>query len=172
MVTVLTRIVLQNIKVLAVGEDIDPLTISQRRRQREAANKEESAFGGRQEDSQQARGVVTLMVSPSELELLALASQEGKLDVALRNPNDKEIAQSTGATPETLVGSPAGTPAEAVAAAADQEPGPMSLTNRASRPRAERRSRGSESRTQITRTSSAPKEEPKGVIIHRAGDKQ
>ena len=94
-----TKIVLQNIKVLAVGEDIDPLTISERRRLHRK-KQEEGAMGDEPSgESKEKRGVVTLSVTPEEAERLALARREGKLDIILRNPKDNAVVETDGATP-------------------------------------------------------------------------
>jgi len=97
-----TKIVLQNIKVLAVGEDIDPLTIDRRRRAR-AAEKEGAMDSSNQGDSREVRAVVTLLVSPEEAERLALARREGKIDFVLRNPKDTKTVETPGATPLAFV---------------------------------------------------------------------
>jgi pilus assembly protein CpaB len=92
-----TRTVLQNIKVLAVGEDIDPMTAA-RRRERSKGEDDEGAFGSGQgsglADSREVRGVVTLLVTPEEAERLSQAARQGKIDVALRNPQDKSITKT------------------------------------------------------------------------------
>ena len=49
--------------------------------------------------------VVTLLVSPDEAEKLTLASTEGKIQLALRNPLDKTAPQTAGIKPAPLVGS-------------------------------------------------------------------
>ncbi len=96
--TVTTRVLLQNVKVLAVGEDIDLLSVSRRRGATRGQN-ESGAFSSPTEDSREARGVVTLMVSPEEAERLALASREGKIDLVLRHPQDSRRVSTPGATP-------------------------------------------------------------------------
>jgi pilus assembly protein CpaB len=48
--------------------------------------------------------VVTLLVDPSEAERLTLASTEGKIQLALRNPLDKSRPQTTGVKPPALLG--------------------------------------------------------------------
>jgi pilus assembly protein CpaB len=49
--------------------------------------------------------VVTLLVDPSEAERLTLASTEGKIQLALRNPLDKTAPVTTGIKPAALMGS-------------------------------------------------------------------
>jgi pilus assembly protein CpaB len=49
--------------------------------------------------------VVTLLVNPLEAERLTLASTEGKIQLALRNPLDLEAPTTTGIKPAALLGS-------------------------------------------------------------------
>ena len=96
-----TKIVLQDIKVLSVGEDIDPLTINARRRSKK---KEEGALGGGESsDQREARSTVTLLVAPEEAERLVLALREGKIDLVLRNPKDHRQVETTGATEDVFM---------------------------------------------------------------------
>ena len=91
-----TKIVLQDVKVLSVGEDIDPLTITDRRRSKK---KDEGALGGGESsDQREARSTVTLLVAPEEAERLVLALREGKIDIVLRNPKDHRQVETSGAT--------------------------------------------------------------------------
>lgn len=57
-----------------------------------------------------AVGVVTLLVNPDEAERLTLASGEGKIQLALRNPLDKEAPPTKGIRAAGLVGTPAPAP--------------------------------------------------------------
>ena len=96
-----TKIVLQDVKVLSVGEDIDPLTITDRMRSKK---KEEGALGGGESsDQREARSTVTLLVAPEEAERLVLALREGKIDIVLRNPRDHRQVETTGATEEVFL---------------------------------------------------------------------
>jgi pilus assembly protein CpaB len=54
--------------------------------------------------------VVTLLVDPEQAERLTLASTEGKIQLALRNPLDKETPTTRGVRPAGLLGGPATTP--------------------------------------------------------------
>jgi pilus assembly protein CpaB len=54
--------------------------------------------------------VVTLLVDPDESERLTLASNEGKIQLALRNPLDKGTAATHGVKPAALLGLAATTP--------------------------------------------------------------
>ena len=48
--------------------------------------------------------VVTLLVDPAQSERLTLASTEGKIQLALRNPLDKTAPQTPGVRPAALLG--------------------------------------------------------------------
>jgi pilus assembly protein CpaB len=54
--------------------------------------------------------VVTLLVAPVEAERLTLASTEGKIQLALRNPLDKTTPATRGIRPAALLGAAATTP--------------------------------------------------------------
>ena len=59
--------------------------------------------------SLQARGRarrVVLLVNPDEAERLTLASTEGKIQLALRNPLDRENPSTNGVKPAALLGTP------------------------------------------------------------------
>lgn len=77
-----SKIVLQNIKVLANGQNLD-----------------------QPKDEREANSVktVTLQVTPDESEKLALASAEGKLRLALRNSVDQADEATPGATRRSLL---------------------------------------------------------------------
>jgi pilus assembly protein CpaB len=60
--------------------------------------------------------VVTLLVDPVEAERLTLASTEGKIQLALRNPMDQTAPQTPGVRPAGLMGSGASAPIRRVAA--------------------------------------------------------
>jgi pilus assembly protein CpaB len=77
--------------------------------------------------------VVTLLVNPSEAERLTLASTEGKIQLALRNPVDKTAPPTAGVRPAALLGYPIARPAAAprprvVAAAPAAAPAPPAPT--------------------------------------------
>jgi pilus assembly protein CpaB len=69
-----SKIVLQNVEVLAVAQEIEHT-----------------------HDQPQVVKVVTLLVSPPEAERLALASREGSLHLAMRSYNDQKIVLTNGA---------------------------------------------------------------------------
>lgn len=80
----ISKIVLQNIKVLASGQDIDQPKNDDR-------------------EAQQAKAV-TLQVTPEQAEKLALASSEGKLQLVMRNSIDQNDEQTQGVDKRTLLG--------------------------------------------------------------------
>jgi pilus assembly protein CpaB len=81
---VTSKVVLTNVQVLAAGTKIER--------------------GGENQDKPVAVSVVTLLVSPEEAERLTLASTEGKIQLALRNPLDKTAPPTPGIQPAVLVG--------------------------------------------------------------------
>lgn len=80
----ISKIVLQNIKVLASGQSIDQPKQDDR-------------------DAQQVKAV-TLQVTPEQAEKLALASSEGKLQLVMRNSVDQGDEQTQGVDKRTLLG--------------------------------------------------------------------
>jgi len=85
----ISKIVLQNIKVLANGQNID-----------------------KPENQRDANSVkaVTLQVTPEEAEKLALASSEGKLQLVMRNSIDQGDEETKGVNKQTLLGGDRATP--------------------------------------------------------------
>ena len=79
----ISKIVLQNIKVLANGQNID-----------------------KPENQRDANSVkaVTLQVTPEQAEKLALASSEGRLQLVMRNSIDQGDEETTGVNKRTLLG--------------------------------------------------------------------
>jgi pilus assembly protein CpaB len=111
---VTSKVVLTNVLVLAAGTKI-----------------ERDTEGGKP----LAVSVVTLLVDPIEAERLTLASTEGKIQLALRNPLDKTAPVTPGIKPAALMGSAvpssaprpraaAPRPAQTTAAAAPPPPMP------------------------------------------------
>jgi pilus assembly protein CpaB len=78
----ISKIVLQNIKVLASGAKID------------------SPENQRQPSEAKA---VTLQVTPEQAEKLVLAANEGKLQLVMRNYSDQEDTKTVGANKSTLL---------------------------------------------------------------------
>ena len=81
-----TKIILENVPVLATGE--------------RATDASKTAPAGNAEDPH----VMTLEVSPPEAEQLALAASEGRIQLALRHPLNGAKAGTDGATVEGLLG--------------------------------------------------------------------
>jgi pilus assembly protein CpaB len=90
----MSKVVLTNVQVLAAG----------------------TKFEQSDDKSQpQPVSVVTLLVTPEESERLTLASTEGKIQLALRNPLDSSSPATPGVRPATLLGTTARTSAVRVA---------------------------------------------------------
>ena len=89
-----SRVVLSNIQVLTTGEVFD-----------QEKTREGKAIAAR---------VVTLLVTPKDAEVLALASNEGSIILALRNPLDTDPVETNGARLSSLVGAPPAPPVRAV----------------------------------------------------------
>jgi pilus assembly protein CpaB len=101
-----TKVILQNVSVLAVGSDMDPLSAI--RRQAPVVRKKGSirAIRSVDQDQRAARRVVTLSVTSEQAERLVLASREGKIDLVLRSPSDDEIINTPGTTSGVVLGEP------------------------------------------------------------------
>jgi len=78
-----TKVVLTNMQVLASGTKIDQTS---------------------DKNKPQPVTVVTLLVTPEESERLTLASTEGKIQLALRNPLDQSAPVTPGVKPAVLLG--------------------------------------------------------------------
>jgi pilus assembly protein CpaB len=99
-----SKVILQNVKVLAVGKEIE--VADQARRQANPVT------------------VATLLVNPAQAEKLALAANEGRLVLTLRSWTDTNSVATGGSNPSTLL-SEAGVRfgADEVAADGDKSPG-------------------------------------------------
>jgi pilus assembly protein CpaB len=86
---VTSKVILTNVQVLAAGTKIE----------RDVEKNKPIAVS-----------VVTLLVDPSESEKLTLAANEGKIQLALRNPLDKATPVTRGVKPAVLLGVVATTP--------------------------------------------------------------
>jgi pilus assembly protein CpaB len=84
-----SKVILTNVQVLAAGTKIERDT---------------------ERGKPIAVSVVTLLVDPVESEKLTLAANEGKIQLALRNPLDKATPVTKGVKPAVLLGAPATTP--------------------------------------------------------------
>ena len=82
-VDIMSKVVLTNVQVLAAGTKIERDT---------------------ERNKPMAVSVVTLLVNPEESERLTLASTEGKIQLALRNPLDKTMPNTQGIRPAALLG--------------------------------------------------------------------
>ena len=80
---VASKVVLTNVQVLAAGTKIERDT---------------------EHNKPMPVSVVTLLVDPEEAERLTLASTEGKIQLALRNPLDKTMPVTRGIQPRALLG--------------------------------------------------------------------
>jgi pilus assembly protein CpaB len=105
----ISKIVLQNIKVLANGQNID-----------------------KPEDQREANSVkaVTLQVLPEQAEKLALASTEGKLQLVMRNSTDQGDEETKGIDKRALLGGDRANPVP--------EPGSLKSEQPAVQPRTRR----------------------------------
>jgi pilus assembly protein CpaB len=83
----LSKIVLQNVPVLAIGQIVE-----------------------QKEGKPVVVPTVTVDVTPEDTEKLAVASTQGKLQLVLRRLGDKEVAKTTGATVTKVIGSSMGAP--------------------------------------------------------------
>jgi pilus assembly protein CpaB len=96
----LSRIVLQDVEVLAVAQDIEEVN-----------------------DQPQTVHVVTMLVTPEQAERLTLASREGTLRLAMRNYDDKQIVSTAGIDLDQMMGT--GPVPSPVAVMNDQPPPPI-----------------------------------------------
>lgn len=109
-----SKIILQNVRVLAVGEHLT------------------TSVGGKPVNVK----VVTLGVTPPESEKLALASQYGQIQLALRSRVDQITTETEGVTPAKLLVGTAAAPAEVASSSTDTEAKPRQ-TYRHQRPKPE-----------------------------------
>jgi pilus assembly protein CpaB len=99
-----TRIIMQDMRVLAAGQSIQP----------------------DKEGKPRSVPVVTFLVSPEQAETLALAAQQGSIQLALRNQLDTMEVKTTGARRSALMRGPGGAaPARRTAARGVPAPGPV-----------------------------------------------
>jgi pilus assembly protein CpaB len=103
-----SKVILTNVLVLAAGTKIEQ---------------------GEKDKKPIAVSVVTMLVDPEQAERLTLASTEGKIQLALRNPLDKTTPVTRGIKPAALLGAQATTP-RAIARPGTVVPvaGPLDLT--------------------------------------------
>ncbi len=108
-----SKIVLQNIKVLANGQNID-----------------------KPENEREANSVkaVTLQVTPEEAEKLALASTEGKLQLVMRNQIDQNDEKTPGVNKRNLLTGDVATPVPEPGSLKSEQPKPAARPVRRSAP--------------------------------------
>jgi pilus assembly protein CpaB len=109
----ISKIVLQNIKVLANGQNIDKPAD-----QREASSVK----------------AVTLLVTPEQAEKLALASSEGKLQLVMRNSIDQGDEQTQGINKRALLGGDRAQPVPEAGSLKSEQPAQLPRTPRSVRP--------------------------------------
>ena len=88
----LTKTILQNISVLAVGGNSAA-----------PASDNKNAAASAPPPAAASAGSVTLAVSPSQAEMLAIANTEGTFHLTLRNEKDMQVASVNGSTINTLL---------------------------------------------------------------------
>ena len=106
----ISKIVLQNIKVLASGQNIDKPNNAR--------------------EVERSIRAVTLQVTPEQAEKLALASSEGKLQLVMRNSVDQADEQTAGANKRTLLSGERATIAPDPGSAAPPKAAPSSPIRR------------------------------------------
>jgi pilus assembly protein CpaB len=138
----ISKIVLQNIKVLANGQNID-----------------------KPENEREANAVkaVTLQVLPEQAEKLALASSEGKLQLVMRNQIDQGDEQTKGVNKRNLLGGDTANPVP--------EPGSLKSEQPKTEARPVRRSAPA-SKPAATTTAPAPQATPRASVEMIEGAKK
>lgn len=89
-----TKVIMQNVRTLAAGQSIQQ----------------------DKEGKPQAVGVVTFLLTPEQAETLALASGQGRIQLALRNTLDTSLVQTKGTRQSALMGRIGNTPVAAARA--------------------------------------------------------
>jgi len=110
-----SKIVLQNIKVLANGANLD-----------KPKNEKEA----------ERVKTVTLQVTPEQAEKLALASSEGRLQLVMRNSIDQNDEVTSGATKKSLLSGERALPLPEPGPGKDVKPAPRTTAPKHQRPRA------------------------------------
>jgi len=98
-----TRIIMQDMRILAAGQSIQP----------------------DKEGKPQPVPVVTFLVTPEQAETLALASQQGSIQLALRNQLDTMEVKTNGTRRSALMGGPGRQPARRAASRGTPAPAPQ-----------------------------------------------
>jgi pilus assembly protein CpaB len=144
-----SKIVLQNVKVLANGQNID------------------KPKNDREAESVRA---VTLQVTPEQAEKLALASTEGKLRLVMRNVIDQGDEQTTGADKKSLLTGERATPVVEPGALKSEQPqrmpaAPAPVMHRQRAPRVERRVEPAQPAPQPAPVQAAPPPQRQSVEV-------
>jgi pilus assembly protein CpaB len=137
-----SKIVLQNVKVLASGQNLD------------------KPKDQRESDTVKA---VTLQVTPEQAEKLALASSEGKLRLMLRNMVDQDDEQTPGADKKSLLSGERATPAPEPGSLKSEQPAPAQPVRRA--PRVQAPARVSQAAPATSAPAPAPPPRPAVEMI-------
>jgi pilus assembly protein CpaB len=151
-----TKVILQNVQVLAVGPEIDPLSATRPRRPQ---NQGTTLSGKNAAQNDGAERVVTVAVTARQSEKLVLASRQGKIDLVLRSPQDRQTLETPGATSVEVLGEqPPAPPRPQVQPVA--QPQPM--------PKKRRRHRRRSSRRRVAAAEQQPAK-PAGPEIYKVG---
>jgi pilus assembly protein CpaB len=148
----ISKIVLQNVKVLASGQKLD-----------------------RPKDEREADSVkaVTLQVTPGQAEKLALASTEGKLQLVLRNTTDQDDEQTPGSNKRTLLGGEHAAPAPEPGSLKSEQPKPPApAMRRAPRAFAIRQPAEKPAEKPVAEARQAPPEPPRPKVEMIQGTKK
>lgn len=146
----ISKIVLQNIKVLANGQNID-----------------------QPKDEREANSVkaITLQVTPEQAEKLALASTEGKLQLVMRNSVDQDDAQTTGVNKRGLLNGDRAMP-QPDPGALKSEQQQKSESKPAAAPRRTRSQSMNDSVMPVAPTAPAPAQPPRSSVEMIEGAKK
>ncbi len=139
-----SKIVLQNIKVLANGANLD-----------KPKNEKEA----------ERVKTVTLQVTPEQAEKLALATSEGRLQLVMRNSVDQGDEVTSGATKKSLLSGERALPLPESGIGKDAKPAPRTTAPKRPRPRA-----SGETAAKVTPPAPAP-ERPSIEVIEGAKKK-
>ncbi|HEY0079324.1 MAG TPA: Flp pilus assembly protein CpaB [Pyrinomonadaceae bacterium] len=147
----ISKIVLQNVKVLANGQNID-----------------------RPKDDREAASVkaVTLQVTPEQAEKLALAATEGKLQLVMRNSVDQGDEQTQGADKRSLLGGERAMPQPDPGSLKSEQPKPAPAPNPAPRPRQQREPVREQSKPAPAPVAAAPPAPPRTSVEMIEGAKR
>jgi pilus assembly protein CpaB len=146
----ISKIVLQNIKVLANGQNLDK-------------PKDE-----REPESVKA---VTLQVTPEQAEKLALAATEGKLQLVMRNSIDQGDTQTTGVNKRSLLTGESAMPVPEAGSLKSEQPKPVAPTT-APMPRRMRSSSMPSEESKNTANASSTPQPPRNTVEMIEGSKR